>query len=88
MPSVLIDPGFEDRALLDALYGGEIVVYPHQPAVAELAAFARSMVEEAFLIRGDCLLHRGDERILGSAHQRVPVTLQGIKVRREVSAHR
>ena len=48
MASVYIDPDLDDRALRDRLYGGEIVVYPSQPAVAALAAFARSMVEEAF----------------------------------------
>jgi hypothetical protein len=48
VPSVYVDPVFDDRTLRDRLYAGEIVVYPSLPAVAELAAFARAMVEEAF----------------------------------------
>ncbi|WP_113705304.1 hypothetical protein [Nonomuraea lactucae] len=48
MTAVLSNSGVTDDARRDALFRGDLFVYPASPASAELAGFARELIAEAF----------------------------------------
>lgn len=48
MTSIIIDPAITDDERRRALYAGDIVIHTDSPAIRDLVAFTRGMVEEAF----------------------------------------
>lgn len=46
--NVLLDPSFGDRARLDALYGGDLIVRSPSPATEAFVAHAREMISATF----------------------------------------